>query len=618
MDIDKFLNQHEKKDLLRFLTCGSVDDGKSTLIGRLLFDSKLIYEDQLSALRRDSEKNGTTGAGEIDYALLLDGLKAEREQGITIDVAYRYFSTPKRKFIIADTPGHEQYTRNMATGASTANLAIILIDTRYGVVTQTKRHAFIISLLGIKHLVVAINKMDLVDYSQEVFNNIRQSFAEFVEHLDIPDVQYIPISALKGENVVEKSTAMPWYQGDSLLEFLETVNVASDRNFTDFRFPVQYVSRPHLDFRGFAGTVASGVVKVGDKIKVLPSLKLSKVKNIVTADGNLQEAFPPQAVTIELEDEIDISSGDMLVHINNQPKVSQHFEAVVIWMTDSQLKPGSNYLIRHAGRNVKSRVDTIIYNIDVNTLQKNKTESLTLNEIGRVVVSTTKPLYFDAYSKNHETGSFVLIDPITNATAGAGMIIEGVSFDSKQDDGVKDTETRLKDHVERREFYWETGLVESKERILRNRHRGKTIVVTGSSNNAVQELATKLEQRLFRLNMNSYYLGISSINNGLDADIQNNLIERDERVRRLGELSRILTDAGLIFITALTDAGDYELNRLKVLNSPNELLIINVDESNFKTVAADVNLASADNLESNLQSIIKLLSAKNIIPEYCI
>ena len=618
MDIDKFLNQHEKKDLLRFLTCGSVDDGKSTLIGRLLFDSKLIYEDQLSALRRDSEKNGTTGAGEIDYALLLDGLKAEREQGITIDVAYRYFSTPKRKFIIADTPGHEQYTRNMATGASTANLAIILIDTRYGVVTQTKRHAFIISLLGIKHLVVAINKMDLVDYSQEVFNNIRQSFAEFVEHLDIPDVQYIPISALKGENVVEKSTAMPWYQGDSLLEFLETVNVASDRNFTDFRFPVQYVSRPHLDFRGFAGTVASGVVKVGDKIKVLPSLKLSKVKNIVTADGNLQEAFPPQAVTIELEDEIDISSGDMLVHINNQPKVSQHFEAVVIWMTDSQLKPGSNYLIRHAGRNVKSRVDTIIYNIDVNTLQKNKTESLTLNEIGRVVVSTTKPLYFDAYSKNHETGSFVLIDPITNATAGAGMIIEGVSFDSKQDDGVKDTETRLKDHVERREFYWETGLVENKERILRNRHRGKTIVVTGSSNNAVQELATKLEQRLFRLNMNSYYLGISSINNGLDADIQNNLIERDERVRRLGELSRILTDAGLIFITALTDAGDYELNRLKVLNSPNELLIINVDESNFKTVAADVNLVSADNLESNLQSIIKLLSAKNIIPEYCI
>ncbi|MEI8248067.1 MAG: sulfate adenylyltransferase subunit CysN [Lentisphaerota bacterium] len=618
MDIDKFLNQHEKKDLLRFLTCGSVDDGKSTLIGRLLFDSKLIYEDQLSTLRRDSEKNGTAGAGEIDYALLLDGLKAEREQGITIDVAYRYFSTPKRKFIIADTPGHEQYTRNMATGASTANLAIILIDTRYGVVTQTKRHAFIISLLGIKHLVVAINKMDLVDYSQEVFNNIRQSFAEFVEHLDIPDVQYIPISALKGENVVEKSTVMPWYQGDSLLEFLETVNVASDRNFTDFRFPVQYVSRPHLDFRGFAGTVASGVVKVGDNIKVLPSLKLSKVKNIVTADGNLLEAFPPQAVTIELEDEIDISSGDMLVHINNQPKVSQRFEAVVIWMTDTPLKPGGNYLIRHAGRNVKSRVDTIIYNIDVNTLQKNKTESMTLNEIGRVVVSTTKPLYFDAYSKNHETGSFVLIDPITNATAGAGMIIEGVSFDSKQDDGVKDTETRLKDHVERREFYWETGLVENKERILRNRHMGKTIVVTGSSNNAVQELATRLEQRLFRLNMNSYYLGISSINNGLDADIRNDVIERDERIRRLGELSRILTDAGLIFITALTDAGDYELNRLKLLNSPNELLIINVDESNFKAVAVDVNLASADSLESNLQSIIKLLSAKNIIPEYCI
>lgn len=618
MDIDKFLNQHEKKDLLRFITCGSVDDGKSTLIGRLLFDSKLIYEDQLSALRRDSEKNGTTGAGEIDYALLLDGLKAEREQGITIDVAYRYFSTPNRKFIIADTPGHEQYTRNMATGASTANLAIILIDSRYGVVTQTKRHAFIISLLGIKHLVVAVNKMDLGGYSQDVFNNIRQSFGEFVEHLDIPDVQYIPLSALKGENVVQRSTLMDWYNGPSLLEFLETVNVASDRNYTDFRFPVQYVSRPHLDFRGFAGTVASGVVKVGDTLKVLPSQRQSKVKNIVTADGNLQEAFPPQAVTIELEDEIDISSGDLLVHINNQPKISQHFEAVVIWMTDSQLKPGNNYLIRHAGRNVKSRVDTIIYNIDVNTLQKNKADKLGLNEIGRIVVSTTKPLYLDAYSKNHETGSFVLIDPITNATAGAGMVIEGLSFDSTQEPGVKDTETRLKDHIERREFYWETGLVENKERVLRNRHKGKTIVVTGNNSNAIQELAKRLEQRLFRLNLNSYYLGISSINNGLDADIQNNPIERDERIRRLGELSRILTDAGLIFITALSETGNFELNRLKTLNSPNELLIINLDEPDLQNVEADAFLEPANSLEDNLQAIIKLLSAQNIIPEYCI
>jgi sulfate adenylyltransferase large subunit len=618
MDIDKFLNQHEKKDLLRFITCGSVDDGKSTLIGRLLFDSKLIYEDQLSALRRDSEKNGTTGAGEIDYALLLDGLKAEREQGITIDVAYRYFSTPNRKFIIADTPGHEQYTRNMATGASTANLAIILIDSRYGVVTQTKRHAFIISLLGIKHLVVAVNKMDLCEYSQDVFNNIRQSFGEFVEHLDIPDVQYIPLSALKGENVVKKSAEIGWYSGPSLLEFLESVNVASDRNYTDFRFPVQYVSRPHLDFRGFAGSVASGVVKVGDTLKALPSQRQSKVKSIVTADGNLQEAFPPQAVTIELEDEIDISNGDMLVHVNNQPKISQHFEAVVIWMTDSKLTPGNNYLIRHAGRNIKSRVDTIIYDIDVNTLQKNKTDSLSLNEIGRVVVSTTKPLYLDAYSKNHETGSFILIDPITNSTAGAGMVIEGLSFDSTQESGVKDTETRLKDHIERREFYWETGLVENKERVLRNRHKGKTIVVTGKNSDAIQELAKKLEQRLFRLNMNSYYLGISSINNGLDADISDNPIERDERVRRLGELSRILTDAGLIFITALTESGDYELNRLKLLNSPHDLLVINLDESSLQSVKADVALESGNSLEDNLQSIIKLLSSKNIIPEYCI
>jgi bifunctional enzyme CysN/CysC len=506
----------------------------------------------------------------------------------------------------------------MATGASTANLAIILIDARYGVVTQTRRHAFIISLLGIKHLFVAVNKMDLNNYSQEVFDNIRQEFSAFVEPLKIPDVRFIPLSALAGENVVEKSAKMPWYNGDSLLTMLENVDIANDRNFNDFRFPVQTVIRPHLNFRGFAGSVASGVVKVGDKVKTLPSGKESRVKRIVTADGDLESAFSPQAVTLELEEEIDISSGDMLVHPNNVPKISNRFEAVIIWMTEAVLKPGNNYLIRHSGRNVKSRIDTIVYNIDVNTLAKSNVEKLNLNEIGRVAIATTKPLYFDAYSKNHETGSFVLIDPLTNTTAGAGMIIDSVSYDAGADDGVRDQQTRLKDHVERREFFWESGLVDNRVRMMRNRHKSKTIVITGSNATVIPELAKKLEQRLFNLHMNSYYLGIGSISHGLDADINNNLIDRDEHIRRLGELSRILTDAGLILIAALPDISAYELDLLKVLNSPYELLVINSGESSLDKNAADVNLDSGDNLEDKLQSIIKLLSEKSIIPEYCI
>lgn len=618
MNIDKFLNQHEQKDLLRFLTCGSVDDGKSTLIGRLLYDSKLIFDDQLSALRNDSEKNGTTGTGEIDYALLLDGLKAEREQGITIDVAYRYFATPKRKFIIADTPGHEQYTRNMATGASTADLAVILIDARYGVVTQTKRHAFIASLLGIKHLAVAVNKMDLANYDQEVFNGIRETFSSFLAQLQIPDVVFIPLSALKGDNVVDKSVNQPWYQGPTLLEFLENVNIADDHNLSDFRFPVQYGIRPNLDFRGFAGSVSSGIVKVGDRIQVLPSRKESTVKNIVTADGNLDEAFPPQAVTIELEDEIDISSGDMIVHPHNLPRISSNLEAVIIWMSEDPLQNGLTYLLRHAGRNVKTRIDTVIYKIDVNTLKKENSENLELNEVGRLALSTTKPLFFDAYSKNHETGSFVLFHPITNATVGAGMIIDGTSFDAKQTSVVQDQESRLKDHVARREFFWETGLVDQRERTLRNRHKGKTVVVTGRNASATQELAKQLERYLFRMNMNSYYLGLSSIGSGLDADIEQGAIERDEQIRRTGELARILTGAGLIFIIALSKADDYDLDRLKLLNSPNELLVVNLGYCAYKEVAADVCLNDDDNTEEHFAQILHWLSAKNIIPEYCI
>ena len=617
MDIDKFLDQHENKDLLRFLTSGSVDDGKSTLIGRLLYDSKLIFEDQLSTLRKESEKIGTTkDTGEIDYALLLDGLKAEREQGITIDVAYRYFATPKRKFIIADTPGHEQYTRNMATGASTANLAIILIDARHGVVTQTKRHAFIISLMGIKHVIVAVNKMDIVDYSQEVFHDIQQDFKDFIANVDIPDIHYIPLSALKGDNVVDKRDNMNWYKGGTLLETLENVNISHDRNFSDFRFPVQYVSRPTLHFRGFAGTVASGVVKVGDTVKALPSLKTSKVKEIVTADGNLDEAFTPQAITVVLEDEIDISSGEMIVHANNVPKIASHFEAVTVWMDETPLHKSNDYIIRHAGQTSHARIDALKYKIDVNTLHKNSAEELNLNEIGRVVVSSNKPLFYDSYSKNRSTGSFVLIDPISNNTVGAGMILEGVSPENlTKKNGEKSI---LEDHIQKREFQWDTGFVSARDRTVKNRHKGKLVVITGVEGVGKHDVAKSLEQQLFNLSMNSYYLGAGNVAGGLDADIGDGFWDRDEHIRRIGELSRIMTDAGLILITPINNADDYDLEKLKLLNFPNELLVINIGDSILESYNVDINLEANPDIKSSLTSILKLLSEKQIIPDYCI
>ena len=619
MDIDKFLNQNENKSLLRFITCGAVDDGKSTLIGRLLYDSKLIFEDQLRTLQNDSEKAGTTQhTGEIDYALLLDGLKAEREQGITIDVAYRYFSTPKRKFIIADTPGHEEYTRNMATGASTANLAVILIDARTGVITQTKRHAFITSLLGIKHIVVAINKMDLMDYSEETFREIQQEFSEFIEKLDVPDVKYIPLSALKGDNVVDKSENTPWYHGAPLLETLEEVDILHDRNFDDFRFPVQYVIRPNLDFRGFAGTVVSGTVSKGDKVSVLPSGKESVVKNIVTADGDLEEAFAPQAITIELEDEIDISSGDVIAHRDNLPKRSKDFEAVVIWMNEQPLDTSREYIIRHNGRNVKSRLDNILYNIDVNTLHKEKADKLNLNEIGKVAISTTLPIYYDAYSKNQETGSLVIIDPISNVTVGAGMISESQSLERNEDDKKLNAEDSLERHVKRREFAWETGLIDGHDRLLRNRHSGKTVVIAGGRDSAAQDIAKRLELHLFKLNMNAYYLGISNLTSGLDADISNDFQERDEHIRRIGELARIMTDAGLIFITSISSADDYDVNKLKTLNYPNDMLVVSLGENELKDYKADIILESKPDIRKALERIMSLLSSQNVIPEYCI
>jgi bifunctional enzyme CysN/CysC len=422
-DINAYLAQHERKELLRFLTCGNVDDGKSTLIGRLLHDSKMIYEDQLAAVQADSVKSGTTGAGKIDLALLVDGLQAEREQGITIDVAYRYFSTSTRKFIIADTPGHEQYTRNMATGASTCDLAVILIDARYGVQTQTKRHSFIASLLGIKHIIVAINKMDLVGYSEDTFNKIKADYLAFIQTLDLHDVHFIPMSALDGDNVVNSSENMPWFTGKPMMELLNTIEIADDHNIVDARFPVQYVNRPNLDFRGFCGTIASGVFHKGDAITALPSGKTSHIKSIVTFDGELEQAFAAMAVTLTMTDEIDISRGDIIVGQHQAvPSVADKFKANIVWMTEQALTPGRQYLIKLATRSVSGSVSMIHHRIDVNTLEHHDANELKLNEIGHCTLAVNAPVVFEPYKRNKSTGSFIIIDRLTNITVGAGMI----------------------------------------------------------------------------------------------------------------------------------------------------------------------------------------------------
>ena len=412
-------------DLLRFTTAGSVDDGKSTLIGRLLYDSKAIFEDQMEQIEEISTRKGK---GYVDLSLLTDGLRAEREQGITIDVAYRYFATPKRKFIVADTPGHVQYTRNMVTGASTANLAIILIDARHGVIEQTCRHSFIASLLQIKHVVVCVNKMDLVDFSEEKFNKIREDYTNFASKLSIPDIRFIPISALMGDNVVDPSTNMPWYQGGTLMYTLETVNIASDLNMIDSRFPVQYVIRPQSDefhdFRGFAGRIEGGVFKPGDEVMHLPSGLTTKIKTVETIDGQLQEAFPPMSVTMTLEDNIDISRGDMIVKPNNQPEVGQDIELMLCWLNEKKMTPGGKYSIKHTTKDARCVIKDVRYKININTLHKIEDDkTIGLNDIGRVLIRTTSPLFYDSYNKNRITGSVILVDEFTNETVGAGMIL---------------------------------------------------------------------------------------------------------------------------------------------------------------------------------------------------
>ncbi len=430
MDIINYLKEHENKDMLRFLTCGSVDDGKSTLIGRMLYDSKMIFDDQLSAAESESKKYGTTGE-KIDMALLVDGLQSEREQGITIDVAYRFFATENRKFIIADTPGHEQYTRNMVTGASTADVAIILIDARKGILTQTRRHSFIVSLLGIEHVIVAINKMDLVDFSEEVYNEISKAYGELADELGIKNTYYIPVSALDGDNVVDKSEKTPWYDGKPMLSLLDSMDISKEQKAEDFRFPVQYVNRPNLDFRGFCGTIAAGSVKVGDEITVLPSGKTTKIKSIINAgdiseanrEATTQEAYAPMAVTLTTEDEVDISRGDMIVHAHSLPSVSNNLKVMLVWMDEKPMQTNRSYDIKRATSVVTGSFEKINYKVDVNTYERTQVEELALNDIASCRMVLTRPIASDSYKINRLTGSFIVVDRISNNTVGAGMIV---------------------------------------------------------------------------------------------------------------------------------------------------------------------------------------------------
>lgn len=540
-DIHAYLARHQRKELLRFLTCGSVDDGKSTLIGRLLHDTKMIYEDQLAAVKRDSEKVGTTGAGEIDLALLTDGLKAEREQGITIDVAYRYFSTDRRKFIIADTPGHEQYTRNMATGASTCQLAIILIDARHGVMTQTRRHSFIVSLLGIRHVVVAINKMDLVGFSQDRFEEIKEDYTDFVAKLDLRDITFIPMSALKGDNVASRSDAMPWYSGPPLLDHLETVHIASDRNLADLRFPVQYVIRPDLNFRGFAGTVASGILRKGDEVMVIPSGKRSRVKSIVTYDGELENAFAPQAVTVTLTDEVDVSRGDMLVHPDNLPQVTSQVEAMVVWMAEQPLVPGRTYTLKQTTRQVTAEVSVFRYGVDVNTLEHRAIPRLGLNEVGHVQLSLTQPLACDPYRTNPATGAFILIDRLTNNTVGAGMIQEAGGGRGVGDGWSSEPAELLKQRE---------SLVTPAEREERFGQVPMTVLLVGLTGSGKSRIAYALERRLWDEGRAVTVLYGQNMRQGLNRDLGFTADDRSENLRRSAEVAKLLNDAGVTTIAA--------------------------------------------------------------------
>ena len=539
-DITSYLARHESKDLLRFLTCGSVDDGKSTLIGRLLYDSHMIYEDQLEKITKDSKIYGTTG-DDFDPALLTDGLKAEREQGITIDVAYRYFSTDKRKFIIADCPGHEQYTRNMATGASTCNLAVILIDARHGVITQTRRHSFICSLLGIKHVIVAINKMDLVDWSENKFDEIKNDFNNTVARLNFSDIHFIPLSALKGDNVVNRSKSMDWYNGPTFLSHLENVNISADRNLIDMRFPVQHVLRPDLNFRGFSGTVASGVIRKGDKVACLPSGQHSEVKEIYGVDGVQEEAFSQQSITLTLHDEIDVSRGNILVPINNIPKIGNEFEAMIVWMHEEFAEAGKNYVFKHTTNIVPGSISNIRYKVDVNSMKRDKNENdinlkINLNEIARCHITLHRSIAFDSYTRNRSTGAFIIIDRLTNITVGAGMIVDRAVSKS-----LKNNDKNIKK---------EKGLVSSEKRSELFNQKPVTIWLTGLSGSGKTTIAMLLEKKLTDIRNRSYVLDGDNLRFGINKDLGFSSADRKENIRRVSEISSLMNQAGLIVITS--------------------------------------------------------------------
>jgi bifunctional enzyme CysN/CysC len=556
-DIDAYLEQHQQKSLLRFITCGSVDDGKSTLIGRLLYDSKMIFEDQLAALEADSKRVGTQGQ-EIDFALLVDGLAAEREQGITIDVAYRFFTTEKRKFIVADTPGHEQYTRNMVTGASTADLAVILIDARKGVLTQTRRHSFLAHLIGIKHIVLAVNKMDLVGYDKSIFDRITLAYRAFASEIGITNFTAIPISGFKGDNITALSDNTPWFKGPALIEHLEGVEVAAQREVnSDFRFPVQWVNRPTLDFRGFSGQIAGGSVKPGDAVRILPSGKTTTVDRIVTLDGDLDEAVAGQSVTLTLSDEVDCSRGDVIAAADNPPEAADQFEATLVWMADEAMIAGRAYWLKLATQSVSATIQPPKYEINVNTLDHLAAKTLELNGIGVVELSTDKPIVFEAYGDNRTLGGFILIDKLTNATVAAGML----HFSLRRAQNV----------------HWQASDISRDMRANLKNQKPALLWFTGLSGSGKSTIANLVEKRLHRMNRHSFLLDGDNVRHGLNRDLGFTEADRIENIRRVGEVAKLMTDAGLIVITAFISPFRVERDMVRSMLPEGEFIEVFID-----------------------------------------
>ncbi|MEZ5499050.1 MAG: sulfate adenylyltransferase subunit CysN [Steroidobacteraceae bacterium] len=555
-DIARYLDTHRHKSLLRFITCGSVDDGKSSLIGRLLFESKMIFEDQLAALERDSRQHGTRG-GETDFALLVDGLAAEREQGITIDVAYRYFSTDKRKFIVADTPGHAQYTRNMVTGASTADLAVLLIDARKGVLTQTRRHAYLVHLLGIRQLVLAINKMDLVDYQPAVYRKIVADFSEFAAALDINEFTAIPMSAVRGDNIIDAGSNMPWYDGPTLMQHLETVPTEVEDTASAFRMPVQWVNRPHQDFRGFAGLVCAGRVRVGDRLRALPSGRDAHVTRIVTASGDLHEAVNGQAITLTLDAEVDVSRGDVLALCNEPPEVANQFEATVVWMHDDALLQGRSYLMKMATRTVGATISPIKYRIDVDTLQQRPAERLELNDIGVCEIELDQRIAFEPYARNRQLGGFILIDPLTNATVAAGTL----HFALRRSHNI----------------HWQALDVDKASRARNNRQRPGVLWFTGLSGAGKSTIANLVEKNLAAQGKRTYLLDGDNVRHGLNKDLGFSDQDRVENIRRVAEVARLMVDAGLIVLVSFISPFRAERRMARELFEPGEFIEVWVD-----------------------------------------